>query len=713
MVVVMVVIVIIAAAGFVALSIKSTSTTNVSTTTTSSQNSSMSSYSSTSSSSSSPSSSSLTTASGTSISSSTTSASSQASTTSSSGALQPINASQFVDYVGTGLPTPSSAPDSLDPEFGFFTYDQPVFNNVYQQLVEFDGTCGACTAVSQLVPVLAQNWTISNNAQTYTFAMRPNAWFSNKDPINAYTVWFSLVRIIYMNAPSGVAPSNYNELTENLSANSPDAEIPMGLANATASLGGAYSAANGSSSQDTAMLVSVLNNMLSNFNPSNSTQQKIMSYPMQAYSAPNSSTFVVNLISPYEFFAQDIAVWWGAVVDPAFVDAHGGVQNNTANVFFSTNGGPGSGPYEISGVGSGFIPVVLKANLNYWAANVSGLAQILQAPHIPTVVIQYGASQSDQINTFASNTAQMTWVGPSAISQLYDAYQYKNEYNISQLTYNGGYAASFQYVASNTQQWPTNITDFRLAIAHALNNSQQIQDVWTNPLTGQPLAENYLGPLLPQSGQYYDPGGLQPYQFNLTLATEEIAAAGQQGGFYVTLPNGTQVGCNSGAVGCKPLPALQLVYISPLSPTTQNLLQIIQANLEEIGVNVAPYGETTAVYSANAGTAATAPVLTWLGWYPDWPDPVFQLLLPAATSTSFLPGWENNATINQIAATLPFITNAAQYLQGIQEIYNILYQQAPYAWYPVWTNYFFLQPYVQGFTWNSYVGYYYNTIYYT
>jgi peptide/nickel transport system substrate-binding protein len=627
--------------------------------------------------------------------------------------LQPSNSSQFVDYVGTGIPTPASAPDGLDPAFGFFTFDQPVFNNVFQQLVEFTGSCGGCTATSDLIPALAQNWTVSSNYMTYTFDMRPNTWFSNMDPINAYTAWFSYVREIYLNAPTGVAPSNYNLLTMNLTANNADAEVPAGLPSAVASLGGQFANANGTTMADTNLLVSVLNNMLSHFNPSNSTQQQIMAYPNQAYVAPNNSTFVVNLINPYQFFASDIAVWWGAIVDPTFVDANGGVQNNTVNTDFDTNSGVGSGPYMVTGVGSGFIPVVMKLNPNYWAANVTGLAPILQAGHINTIIVQYGASQNDQINTFDTNTAQMTWVGPSFFSQLYDNYQYKSQYNISQILDLAGYAPSYQYVASNTQQYPTNITDFRLAVAHALNNSEQIQDVWTNPITGQALAENYLGPMVPQNGQYYDPGGLQPYALNLTLADQEIAAAGVQGNFYVTLPNATTVGCASSTAGCKALPAIQLVYISPLSPLIQEQLQIIQANLEQIGVNVAPYGETTAVYGADAGTAATAPVMTYLGWYPDWPDPVLQLMLPAATDTSFLPGWLNNASINAIANVLPFETNQTEYMQGIQQIYLDMYQQAAYAWYPLWENYFFLQPYVQGFTWNSFVGYYYNTLYYT
>jgi peptide/nickel transport system substrate-binding protein len=613
-----------------------------------------------------------------------------------------------VDELATSIPSSSATPDALDPGSAFFTFDGPVMANVFQELVTYDGN-----DTTTLVPVLASNWTISSNAMTYTFLMRPNTWFSNKDPINAYTAWFSFVRTIYENSPSGVAGSNYNELTENLTANNADAEVPVGTCSAVASLGGNFASANSSAIAGVNLCVAVLNNMLSNFNPANSTQDTIMAYPGQAYVATNSSTFVVNLMSPYEFLGYDIGAMWGAIVDPAYVDAHGGVQNNTVNSYFDANGGPGSGPYYIASVGAGFIPIVLKANPNYWAANVSGLAPVLQAAHINTIIIQYAASQLDQINTFGTNEAQISWVPPPFLQQMYNAYQYKNQYTLNDLLINSGYADSFFYVASNTQVFPTNITDFRLAVAHSVNMSEEIQDTYTNPITGQALAENYLGPMLPQNNQYYDPGGLQPYQVNLTLATQEINDAGLQGNFYVTLPNGTTAGCSVGAAGCKPLPAIELAYLTPLSPLIQSQLQIIEANLAQVGIPVAPYGETPAVFSANEGTAQTSPVMTFLGWYPDWPDPVFQLMLPAATDTSFLPGWLNNATINNILATLPFVTNQTQYISGISQVYSMMYQLAPYDWFPNPAVYFFVQPYLHGFEWNGYVGYYYNMMYYS
>lgn len=626
------------------------------------------------------------------------------SSSSSVSALQPPNPNQLVDDLAAGFPEASSTPDGLDPAFGFATHDEPVFNNVYQQLVETNGS-----NFQQIVPVIASSWQVSSNGETYTFSIRSGVWFSNMDPVNAYTVWFSFVREIYLNSPSGVAPSNFEELTENLSANVPDAAFPWGLRNAVASLGGQFSDAAGPSQADVNVFVSVMNSMLSHFDPTNSTQLKIMSYPDQAYVATDNSTFVTNLMNPYSLFPQDIAIWWGAVVDPVWVDSNGGVQNNTVNNTFNDNGGPGTGPYEISSVGPSFIPVVLKANPHYWAANVSGLASILQPPHINTIIIQYGASTNSQIQDFAANKAQITYAAPSSFSQLYDAYNYKSAYTFNDLFDSLGYATAFWYLSMNTQRYPTNITDFRLAIVHAVNTTEQLDTDYVNSINGQIIGENYLGPMVPQNGAYYDPGNLPQYQANYTLAAQEIAAAGVQGNFYVTLPNGTQLGCTS----CAALPPIQLVYVTPINPQLQVQLQEIQANLGLIGVNVAITGLTSTIESSITGSPTTTPLMLIENWFPDWNDPVFQLLDPAATTSSFLQAWFNNATVNQIMTSLPFVTNQTLQLQGVAKVYQMLYQQAPYAWLPNPVVYVFTQPYLHGFQWNAFAGYWYNTLYYS
>src|SRR5579875_1351124 len=118
-----------------------------------------------------------TTSTSTSTSSSSTSSSSSSSSTSSSTTstststtvftLAPKNQSVLVDDSQT------STPDALDPAYGFYTFDQPVFTNVFQQLVEFNGS-----NYLEVVPALASNYTIENSYQTYVFQIRSGVTFS-------------------------------------------------------------------------------------------------------------------------------------------------------------------------------------------------------------------------------------------------------------------------------------------------------------------------------------------------------------------------------------------------------------------------------------------------------------------------------------------------------------------------------------------------------
>ena len=68
-------------------------------------------------------------------------------------------------------------------------------------------------------------------------------------------------------------------------------------------------------------------------------------------------------------------------------------------------------------------------------------------------------------------------------------------------------------------------------------------------------------------------------------------------------------------------------------------------------------------------------------WTPDWPDPVFQQLMPltdiqfGGASGNF--AWFNNSELQQFYQTLPFITNITEQAIIIGKIYNIIYNQAP------------------------------------
>ena len=69
-------------------------------------------------------------------------------------------------------------PDSLDPHVTFSTPGWGVVQQVYQSLVNYNGT-----GYTGFLPVLAKSWTVSTSGYNYTFRLRTNVHFSNGDPL--------------------------------------------------------------------------------------------------------------------------------------------------------------------------------------------------------------------------------------------------------------------------------------------------------------------------------------------------------------------------------------------------------------------------------------------------------------------------------------------------------------------------------------------------
>ena len=81
------------------------------------------------------------------------------------------------------------APDSMDPTTNAnAAIPQALLYNVYETLAKLDSE-------GKIRPLLAKEWTISNDGLTYTFSLQPNATFASGDPVNADAVIKSFRRI--------------------------------------------------------------------------------------------------------------------------------------------------------------------------------------------------------------------------------------------------------------------------------------------------------------------------------------------------------------------------------------------------------------------------------------------------------------------------------------------------------------------------------------
>ncbi|WP_291764934.1 ABC transporter substrate-binding protein, partial [Caldivirga sp. UBA161] len=567
-----------------------------------------------------------------------------------------------------------AAPDCLDPATGFYVQDGPIFAVVFQGLVGFNGS-----NYMQIVPVIAKNWSTPDDQHWY-FTIRHHVWFSNGDPVNATTVWFSIYRIILMGQGPGI--SNYGNILYNITkATETGYFIPWGACHALA-----YATGNNAYLSNATLCAYALANVLSNFNVANATIQKIMSYPNQAVVVLNPFEVEITTLKPYPLFLTDIAAWWGFVVDPVFIDMNGGVQPNAANSKLCTTPMPGTGPYVIKSYTPGE-ELLLVNNTNYWVYYYynhgmgNEIPWIIQPAHITYIDVKYGLSTTDRIEDFVKNIAQITTVSTlnmPALVKLYSSATGIPSGNWSLYIHNFGPSGCVFYLSFNNYVWPTNDTNFRLAIVHALNATALLQPYYA---LGMYWATTYVGPIAPNFKPYYNPDNLPVYQYNLTLALQYLVKFLNKYGYYVVLPNGSAIGDTSGTQ----LPTINIVTLAPLTEFTKEQFEIIQSELAQIGVPVS-LQLVTASATDDWVTPSATPAIVDLGWCPDWPDPLFQEMWPLANiingGISGNLAWYNNSLVNNITNELPFITNLNEQLKLDAEVYKIMYEQAPYYWLP-------------------------------
>ncbi len=596
----------------------------------------------------------------------------------------------------------TAAPPSLDPATGFFTTNGPLFAADFQELVEFNGS-----SATQVVPVLAHNYT-NYKDQNYTFNLRTYAKFSNNQSVNASAIWFSFYRGLIM--AQGPYVADYSGILFSGTAYSNTTiALPWGTIDALESAG--YTINGKNMTDNYTIAAKDLDTILSHFNY-NSTEMKVMSYKNQALVVNSNYNVSINTLHKYAFLLQDIAGWWGAIVEPSYIDAHGGVKYNSPSSYINLNGAIGSGPYIISSVGKGFSTITLKANPNYWVSSTAisngTVPSIAQPAHITPIVIKYGLSHTSRVATFDKNQSQISTVAPSSFKNIIGSYYNKADAN-------GKLAKSYSeigtfYISMNVGRSYTNNTHFRQALYDALNYSKEYA-IYNNNYNGTPEAFQELGPLSPGYGHaFYNPNNYPLAKQNLKGAIQNISAAGNELHFYVTI-NGHKYGDTSGTDLSSH--TFTLTGISPAtSLETSQLTIAIDSFKSHLGLT---FNTQFVPESTTAGwkTPHSTPHFVDLGWLPDYSDPIGQQLIDVYDVSQGGIGnkaWVDNSTLQHIFTNLDFENKTAQEkaMYGVQ---NLTYNQYAYMWLPMPYDVYFVQPYIHNFVWNPFVEYFYNLMY--
>jgi ABC-type transport system substrate-binding protein len=588
----------------------------------------------------------------------------------------------------------TAAPQQLDPATGFFTTNGPLFSATFQTLVEFNGSS------THVVPVLANHVSNVNNTH-YTFNIRSYANFSNGQQLNASSAWFSFERGILMG--QGPYASDYSGVLFNgTMAGATGISLPNGTIGALENAG--YKIPHNNYTVAGNDLAAIL----SHFNY-NTTEMKVMHYTNQSLVVNHNDNITMNTVHPYAYLLSDIAGWWGDIVEPSYVDAHGGVKVNSPNSYLDANGVIGSGPYTISSVGKGFSTIVLKANTNYWVdGHNSSVPSIAHPAHIQTVVIKYGLSHTARFEDFDRGISQISTVGPKSFKQMINGFHTTAARN-SSLVKSYPTVGNF-YISMNAADKYTNNTHFRKALYNALNYSAELS-VFNNNYNGTPEAYNELGPLSPVYGHaYYNPNNLSMPSQNLTAAISNLTAAGKEMGFSVTLPNGTHIGAKTNDIsGYK----FRLTGIAPLNAVETSELTIAINSFKQIGLTFNTKAVTESAVSGWTNASST-PQFVDLGWLPDYPDPIGQQLIPVyspADGGAFggNDAWVNNGTLNKYFTNLDFQNSTTQKAEMHNNVSKLVYDQYAYMWTPMPNSVWFVAPNVHGFVYNSITSsYFYN-----
>ncbi len=573
----------------------------------------------------------------------------------------PSSSSVSVPYPDTLVVETIGQPDSLDPATAYTIRDTPVTQNVFEQLLSFAGD-----NASQVVPWLAQSYSVSTDGLTYTFHLRSNVTFSDGTPVDANAVYFSLMRTMIIDDPNGPSwamlqvlrgGQNYSKQYNNAGPSAPNG------------YGDKYTQAE--------------------------VNDFVNAKPIEAV---DSQTVVMHLERPYAGWPFVIAFIGTAIYSPTAYKAHwtaptdgtgyiegatGGDYSDQLNPWAGTNA-VGSGPYMLQSWDKETQTVVMIRNPHYWGSPYSrGLAPITN------VIVKGVDDPNTRILDFKTGTADIIGIPTSITTTLPGdlIFQFANQttwYSQHKLV----------TLSSDYQLFPTNgvwpqfssevvgfnqkirgadgtpvafqpFSDIRIrkAFTLAFNRTSFIHDVLDD--FGVPATQ-----IVPPGMFGYDPS-IQPTPYDPATAKALLLDAGAN----PITPNNT---------------------FSPQNPKSVEIEYIIGYAADEAAATLL----ATEINSMSSATGLSATVVGiagpqlhalrhqhrlqafFLAWYVDYPDPD-DFLVPygSATAGYFPPTMSfNDPNATKLIAEQATITDPTQRLQMISQIQHMVNNDYAYIW---------------------------------
>jgi len=502
----------------------------------------------------------------------------------------------------------------------------PLMYDVYQPLLFYNQTAEFQSGNIMITPGLAENWTVSADSTTYTLNLRQGINFSDGNPFNAYQVWMEEYGFYYLSANSSAWWVNY----------------PI------------YNMSNVDFGPATIALI----NQSGLINPSSQVLNIMENQSWPIY-VTGPYQIVFHLQGPFLWFLYTLETYPGLIFDAQYVLDNGGFGTPAQpNTNFNLSPIPGTGPYVVTGA---LVNAYVKfaQNPTYWGDSLTP-AQIAAQPlldpgHVKNAVIYDRPDEVSRYTDLSDGAAQIAAIDPT-------------DWNL--VTSNPGFSyltlapwmPLFTAVGLNVNLYPTNITLVRQAIVHAINYTDLNQSVYFGKIAP------FVGPEYPAWKGFYDLGNFTPYQYNLTLAQDDINEA--------NISN---------------MPTF-LLRVQASCYVCNNAAQVIQADLAEIGITVSiqvvlssdwysPFGN----YETNVQNAAQIGQLAFIDGGEFWspyaltPADYWVTFVSNASLYGNVAGYAS-PTVQKCVDALTDSSNMTQIQQVCTAAQAQIYNDAPYAY---------------------------------
>ncbi len=246
-------------------------------------------------------------------------------------------------------------------------------------------------------------------------------------------------------------------------------------------------------------------------------------------------TVDIKLTEPYAPFLSNLACYPGRIVSPTAMTEKGVAYFRTHPV--------GTGPFRFVEWRKNDI-ILLEANKNYWGGK--------GGPYLDKLIFR--VIPDDTARLMALMAGEITGMGgitPETIKIL-------KEKKRSDIKVVANIGMNTGYLAMNTTVEPLNNRKVRLAIAHCIDKSQIVQEIFQN--MGKP-AKN----IIPDSLWGYNED-IVDYEYDLEKAKALLAEAGYPEGFETEL--------------------WYMPVSRPYMPNSKHVAQVIQRDLARVGIKV-------------------------------------------------------------------------------------------------------------------------------